>query len=349
MATVPPTPNEIKWGWITRATPKLEDATYPARCSRGYDEVLANGTNELVRSNFGEGPCHGGDSCTGVMSGVGGTWDTTGHTGVGEYCGATGTFSTNSHYKLQCYQTSWPLADKEACCAGTVDNRSRCAPDTCPMSKGCGDTQAMVNHCSGVMDDGSSRLMNDPNCRNWCTDFPGRCDQAKRDLCTRHGDLKECGCIAPQRNPTYQKFLSQVRSLGMPLPTTASYCWNPLCDGEDMVEVLKTTNITTGEKVCPAQQLNICNQIIQLQEGASENVIDNADFSVVCGQSLPPHTEPDPRDDDPGPGPDTPTGDGNGAKAKLVVWWNSLTKMEKQVAQGSGVMLLVALLIALFL
>jgi hypothetical protein len=200
--------------------------------------------------------------------------------------------------------------------------------------------------------------MSDPNCRNWCTDFPDRCDQAKKDLCMRHGgDLEECGCIAPQRNETYQRFIKQVQSIGLPLPTTASYCWNPLCDGEDMTDTLKTQNIVGGEKRCPAQQLSICNQIIQLQDGASENVIDNVDFKVVCGQNLPEPKKPDPRpslddpDDPKDPknpndpnDPNDPSGD---PLARVRQWWDSLTQEEQQVVMGSSALVVVGFVLLL--
>lgn len=246
------------------------------------------GESELVPTNFAYGLC-GKPACQSQFGPIGGVWTATDDDGSPTFCGMFGV-------KPQCIQTKWPIKNKEKCCAGTIDNRTMCDPTWCPLSKGCGDTDVMINHCSVKWGD-KSRILTDPNCTNWCRDFPKECDIAKINYCREHPEAPECKCIAPQHQKSFRRTMKQAASIGLPTPTAPSYCWYEGCAGEDLVDILKTTNIINGEKACPANNSTICAQIVQFQKGSSNNVVDGNDFKMTCGRELPkPKPVHDPRD-----------------------------------------------------
>jgi hypothetical protein len=281
------TPIEKKHNWITTPSKVLAEAVYPQKCERGYQMKLKAATN-FVHSGCFAGAIPTFRSCEKEFGQAPGVWK-----GVQAEpqrgCGVP-----ELSVLRQCMQTKWPIENKDKCCAGTIDNRTLCDPTWCPMSKGCGDTDMMVKHC-GVKWGDKSRILSDPNCKNWCRDFPAQCDRAKIDYCSKYPGAPECKCIAPQHQKSFRRIMKQAASIGIPSPVAPSYCWYEGCAGEDLVDILKTTNIINGEKACPANSSTICTQIIQFQKGSSNNVVDGNDFTMTCGKTLPAPAH-DPRD-----------------------------------------------------
>jgi hypothetical protein len=286
----------------TKSTAPIAFAKYGNACDRSYTQKRKTGTNTPIPTNFVTGECEGGDSCANEFAHLvaGGAFDGENHHEFSS-CGSTGIFGTNAHTESQCIQVKWPELNKAECCLGTLDDRTNCSPDWCPMSKGCGNSEATIAHCARLLPNGKAALMDESTgCGQWCKDFPKSCDQAKIRFCRKHKGRKECRCMIPGDQPDFKALEEFRKDSGLPPNNTASYCWWIGCHeaGEDLVNVFKTSDITNGEKLCPAQELTICNQIINLQKGASKNVFDNVKFQTACGAELPPPgKQSDPRDD----------------------------------------------------
>jgi hypothetical protein len=136
--------------------------------------------------------------------------------------------------------------------------------------------------------------------------------------------------------------MKQAASIGIPAPAAPSYCWYEGCAGEDLVDILKTTNIIKGEKTCPANSSTICAQIIQFQKGSSNNVVDGNDFTMTCGKQLPKPAH-DPRDVMKDGIQDKINKSLNGVTKK----WNRLSKKDQMVVASIGMVSSIVLLMIL--
>jgi len=92
--------------------------------------------------------------------------------------------------------------------------------------------------------------------------------------------------MKPKEDPLYQEWDKQRILSGLPAPSTPSHCWWDGCIGIDGDSVFKTSIIQDAEKDCQASDITVCQQIIKMQEGASNNVVNNNEFKQVCKKDL---------------------------------------------------------------
>lgn len=294
-AYVPATPGEIQ---EVQAVKPNSAHPYPATClQRGYEEwpTLAIGfvdaaqaKTRLDGTNLLMGGCNQG-TCQSQFGNLGGDWVKA----KTEMCLDPRDSIPFVREQHLCAQTIWDKKNKESCCDGTISTRAKCAPGWCPMSKGCKDSQAMIKHYSkATRADGKSALMTEEG-RQWCLDAPGSCDVAKLNFCASNPTAKECKCILPQRQADYTELMETMNRFGIPPPSSAYHCWYKGCQGTDGITLLKTQAILKGQNECPGGNLTVCNQIIDIQEGAQNAVISGVGFNSVCTGTLPKHKSAD--------------------------------------------------------
>jgi GH18 family chitinase len=162
-----------------------------------------------------------------------------------------------------------------------------------PWSPVCDTSGVVTQYCASTStSSGQSNLIADPNCTAWCRDHPDACDAIMVDYCKRNPTASECACQYYAESPFYQSFMTQLQNstvtaatLGVSLDNPA--CWVPACTGENLVTVLRPTNMEKAYQTCyeknPAgRNLNICTQLIGV--AGSDNVrIDDLSWSQVCG------------------------------------------------------------------
>ena len=276
---------------------------YPAKCmQRGYDEwpQIAEGfvaatqaETRLDGTNLLVGGCNTG-SCQTQFGYLGGKWAKARK----EMCLDPRDSMPFVREQHLCAQTTWDKKNKEACCAGTISTRAKCDPTWCPMSKGCKDSQATIKHFSTAIQPdnslsevpGGSELLS-PSGRQWCLEAPGSCDVAKLNFCAKNPTADACKCIRPKQQQDYKELMDTMNRFGIPTPSAAHYCWYKGCHGTDGEDILKTQAIIKGIKDCPGGNLTVCNQIIEIQENSSNNIISGQSFSSMCSGGLPEHKQ----------------------------------------------------------
>lgn len=224
--------------------------------------------------------------------------------------GPSGTSYKNETQQCAKTKSDYNSSEKEACCAGehiTASgklNSTLCRSDWFPFSKSCDTSKANINYCGSidkaspsynpdsVVEKGLPYLVTDRNCSSWCVANPKPCDQLKLSFCATHPSHDICACINPQGTGELDGFLKELRRSRLPVPNGPSYCWWNKCAGVSGSSMLKTTSIVEGEKTCPTNNIKICQQIIEVQKTAENNVISGNTFRTQCNTELPPPKGP---------------------------------------------------------
>lgn len=220
---------------------------------------------------------------------------------------AAGEFFTATKYGLG--------SNFEACCAGNPSvmkdgklDGSKCVHDVAagkaemPWSKTCDGSAEVIKYCSSVNPlTQRLTLMEDPNCRGWCmNELPDvetgcivpspRCTSLMTDFCKTHPNSRDCSCLQYTTGDTYKKFEELIMQLlpGQDPSTQSPVCWDPDCAGTNLLNVLRTDNMEKEWCKCEGHDVNICQQIINVND-SNNVVIEDVYWNQVCPGSANPN------------------------------------------------------------
>lgn len=180
------------------------------------------------------------------------------------------------------------------CCKGAytdyntgLTNNSYCPPGACPWGELC--EAETVKYCSRTR--GGIPLIaagGDKNCINWCKANPGSCDSIKMAFCAKNPTHQLCACLAPKSSSAYANFMKVAQegmsTLGLSSLIGNYECWWPGCVGTGN-SVFRTQETDKHAEVCPANNVNICAQIVKIP--GSDVHIDKVVFKQVCKREFP--------------------------------------------------------------
>jgi hypothetical protein len=156
-----------------------------------------------------------------------------------------------------------------------------------PWTPSCNHSAGVKAYCSRSDETtGTSNLIADRNCRDWCTQNGTACDSIIRQYCIDNPAAPECACLMYKESGFYKSFATQLKStvtsdtLGISLENPV--CWVPACAGTNLVDVLRTSEVQdTFLHGCEGQDINICQQVINVSD-STQIAIDNVTWNQTC-------------------------------------------------------------------
>ena len=182
-----------------------------------------------------------------------------------------------------------------------VTDANVCAADWCPWSNSCTeDVKGPVTYCSQLDEQGHPRITSDVNCATWCKTqsppYEGSCGQAAVAFCQNYPNHPACFCQTFTSSDEYlamKKVFSTIPGCYTCSLDPDPVCWAKPCLNNCQVDptnldcALLSSAAYHNYSQCSNTDLNICQQIVDVQNVTGNVNISGNTFYQACNIELP--------------------------------------------------------------